>query len=134
MTTPLKIIIVEDEPLNLRALKNVLECIEEVPFAIVAECRSVSDVIKVVQTKEIDLALCDINLGTGTTFDAFKQCERLNFAVCYISGNASEAYQGLNFPVLRNYGFLDKPVSLEALQSVFISVWADRQKMSNTAR
>lgn len=69
MNRPLKLVLVEDEPISTAYLKKQLQ-LTEIPFEIVEELDSVSDsILFFSDPPEVDVIFMDIQLGDGTCFD-----------------------------------------------------------------
>jgi two-component system LytT family response regulator len=105
--------IVEDEPMHLQALQNLLE----------RHCKDV-DVLEttdsVAAAKELirkftpDLVFLDIELIDGTGFDLLLQLDRLNFHIIFVTGHEEKAVTAFRFSAT---DFLAKPVNVDELKA-----------------
>ena len=73
MNRPLKLVLVEDEPVSNAYLRKQLKS-TDIPFEIVKELDSVSDAVLFFENApEIDLIFMDIHLGDGNCFDLLSE-------------------------------------------------------------
>lgn len=109
----LRVLIVDDEPLALRILKNKLESFKEVN--IVGTTTRFSDVLPLIEQAEPDVVFLDINLGTVSGLDiaeniyALYDYIQIVFVTAY-SKFAIEAFE------LNAIDYLLKPVSTSRLK------------------
>ncbi len=121
----MKVLIIEDEPLSARRLKNMLSALRP-DITIAAVISSINDAVKWLEQQTApDLILMDIELSDGKSFEIFSQVQ-VSCPIIFIT--AYDEYALKAFQV-NSIDFLVKPVSeedllqslnkLEAMRSLF---------------
>ena len=113
MSSPHKVVIVEDEKHSLEALRNILG--EFFPsVTVVGTASSVVDAVKVINQHQPDIVFLDIELTPGTGFDVVSQTRNMRYAVIFTTAYEQYAIQAIRFS---SVDYLLKPVDLEELSS-----------------
>jgi two-component system LytT family response regulator len=112
-----KTIIVEDNPDNAAVLRKIITK-NHPDLQIVAEANSVESAKEVILTYEPDIALMDIELTLGTSFDvlaALKKIRPISFEIIFITAHHRYDYttQAIDFSAL---AFISKPVDPQILR------------------
>lgn len=114
----LKTIIVEDEPLSLAFLNNLLkEFFPEV--TVIAKEATATGAVAAIKELEPDLVFLDIELRTGNGFDVLQQTRDIPFNVIFTT-----ALDHLAINMIRICGvdYLQKPIDISGLKEVMQSV------------
>jgi two-component system LytT family response regulator len=111
----MKIVIVEDEPLNVKSLRKLIKQIK--PDAeVINELDTVASSVEWFKTHpQPDLVFMDIQLADGISFDIFKE---VDITAPIIFTTAYDKYAIHAFKV-NSIDYLLKPIELEALQKAF---------------
>lgn len=111
----MKIVIVEDEPLNVKSLRKLIKQIK--PDAeVINELDTVAASVEWFKTHpQPDLVFMDIQLADGISFDIFKE---VDITAPIIFTTAYDKYAIHAFKV-NSIDYLLKPIELEALQKAF---------------
>ena len=122
----MKAIIVDDEPRNLRILKNLLEefCPE---VTVTGEAESAETAITLNRNTEPDLVLLDIEMPFGNAFDLLDKLMPVNFQVIFVTAFDNYALKAFRYYAL---DYLLKPVDIEELKSA-IKKAAERVREKN---
>ncbi len=111
----LRLAIVEDEEEILAATVRIIE--DHCPF--IEICGTAADTVsamRLLQTSSPDIALLDINLPGGTSFDVLKSLGKINFRVIFLTAFEEYAIQAIKISAL---DYLLKPVDpLELITSL----------------
>ena len=102
-----KCIIVDDEPIAIRIIKNHLSNFDE--FEVVAECANAIEAMKVLREKKVDLIFLDIEMPTLTGLELLKTQTHLP-EVIFTTAHRNYAVDAFDFNAL---DYLLKPISLE---------------------
>lgn len=104
-----KILIVDDEPANLRVLKSILQADYQLTFA-----KSGEDAIKLVQKDKPDLILLDIMMPGMSGFDVCKtlksDTKNKNIPIIFVSALSDEMDEAAGFEI-GAVDYITKPVS-----------------------
>lgn len=120
-----KIAIVEDEAEQLSYVLNIIEnyCPEAL---IVGTANNAELALKLLENNTVDLALLDINIPGGTTFEVLKQIPNTNFKIIFLTAYEEFALQAIKFSA---FDFLLKPVDpitlVRAIQNVSLQIEND---------
>lgn len=110
-------IIIEDEPLAVSELENILN--EIVPdIKIVARLDSVRESVRWLQGNQADLIFSDIHLGDGQSFDIFRQVD-VKSPVIFITAYDEYALQAFKN---QGVGYILKPFDREEIRLVLEKV------------
>lgn len=116
LTTPLRVIIVEDMTFLRQDLEEFLQ--KQSNFIIIGSCGTVSDAIALIHNTKPDLLLLDIQLPDGTGFDILEQIPA-KVKVIFLTGHSQYAIQAFGYGAIH---YLLKPFNelelTEALQRV----------------
>jgi len=110
LTTPLRVIIVEDLPLLRQGIERFMR--QQQDFIVVGTCGTVNNAIGMIQTTKPDLLLLDIRLPDGTGFDILEKIPG-KMRVIFLT-----AYEEYTIRALR-YGAIDyllKPLDYDELR------------------
>jgi len=102
-----KCIIVDDEPLAIKVIKNHLQSFEDIE--IVAECSNAIDTDKILREKNIDLIFLDIEMPKVSGFDFLKSLKKQP-KVIIITAYRDYALKGYEYDIV---DYLLKPVSFD---------------------
>ena len=111
----IKVIIVEDEKNIQETIQRILNeyCRETEVTGIASDVNSAVELLK---NSDTDLALLDISIPGGTTFDVLKQLGKVNFKIIFITAHEEYALQAIKFSA---FDYLLKPIDpLELIQAV----------------
>ena len=110
----LKTIIVEDEPLSLAFLGNLLrEFFPEI--TVVAREATEAGAISAIRELQPDLVFLDIELRTGTGFDVLQQTKDIPFRVIFTTALDHTA---INMIRICGVDYLQKPIDISGLKTV----------------
>ncbi len=109
----LKVFIIEDEQHILGELKLLLEKRKDV--VIVGSCTSVFQALQILPNIEIDLALMDIQLDDGKSFEIIEKLEEINFNIVFITAYNEYAIRAIKIGAM---DYLLKPINEDELYSV----------------
>lgn len=125
----IKAIIVDDEPRNIRILKNLLE--EFCPEVIISgEAESAEAAITVIRTVQPDLVLLDIEMPFGNAFDLLNKLMPVNFQVIFVTAFDNYALKAFRYYAL---DYLLKPVDIEELKAA-VKKAVERVKEKNMSK
>jgi two-component system LytT family response regulator len=125
----LKTIIVEDEPLSLAFLNNLLK--EFFPeITIIAKEVTATGAVAAINELKPDLVFLDIELRTGTGFDVLQQTRNIPFNVIFTT-----ALDHLAINMIRICGvdYLQKPIDISGLKEVMQSVLSRNAEQTRAA-
>jgi two-component system LytT family response regulator len=107
MTKKLTALIVDDEAQTRASLIGMLQ--EFCPEVIIAgQAKNVDEALDFMNTKKIDVAFLDINLGDETTsFDILDKLKKYNCAIVFVTAHANYALKAFEYGALN---YLLKPV------------------------
>lgn len=121
-------IIVDDEPRNIRILKNLLE--EFCPEVMVAgEATGTEEALKVIRENEPDLVFLDIEMPFGNAFDLLDKLMPVNFQVVFVTAFDNYALKAFRYYAI---DYLLKPVNIDELKTA-VKKAAERWKEKNMA-
>ncbi|AEV98750.1 hypothetical protein A4D02_09385 [Niastella koreensis] len=118
LTTPLKVIVVEDLALLRQRLKRLVQ--KQPGFVVIGACGSVREAIALINNRKPDLLLLDIELPDGTGFDILEQIS-VPTKVIFVTVHNDYAKQAFRCGAI---DYLQKPVNEEELEEAL-------QKMIN---
>lgn len=115
--TTYKTVIIEDNPDNATVIRKILTK-NHPELTIVAEADSVESAKEILLTHKPDIALMDIELTPGTSFDvldSLNQTESIDFEIIFITAHQRYDYatKAIDFSSL---AFLSKPIDPELLR------------------
>ena len=102
-----KCIIVDDEPLAIKVIKNHLQSFEDIE--IVAECSNVIDTDKILRDNKIDLIFLDIEMPKVSGFEFLKSLKKQP-KVIIVTAYRNYALKGYEYDIV---DYLLKPVSFD---------------------
>lgn len=92
MTTVLRVLIVDDEPLIRTGIRHDLTTMQSVHVA--GECGSVADAVAAIRSSQLDLVLLDVQMPDGTGFDVIREVGPQNMpAVIFVTAYDKYAIQ-----------------------------------------
>ncbi|MBR9999860.1 MAG: response regulator transcription factor [Cyclobacteriaceae bacterium] len=110
----MKVIIIEDEDIAIRKLKNILKSVDPA-IQILASLESVKDAVSWIRhNPEPDLGFVDIQLSDDISFEIFKQCE-VNFPVVFVTAYDDYLLRAFDHNAIH---YLLKPVTVEKISLV----------------
>ncbi|MBI1781281.1 MAG: response regulator transcription factor [Sphingobacteriales bacterium] len=125
----IKAIIVDDEPRNIRILKNLLE--EFCPDVIVGgEAESAETAINVIRSSHPDIVFLDIEMPFGNAFDLLDKLIPVNFQVIFVTAFDNYALKAFRYYAL---DYLLKPVDIEELKAA-VKKAVERVKEKNMSQ
>jgi len=105
------VLVVEDEPLIAMMIVDMLE---DLGHTVSASAQDVDQAMAALADEKIDLALLDVNLGSGTSLAIAEHCFSRDLGVIFLTG-----YQAADLPeACKGRPVLTKPFTLEELQAV----------------
>ncbi len=113
MNNIIKVFIIEDEEHILKELKLILEKRDDV--VVVGSCSSKETALKILPNLDIDLALMDIQLDDGKSFEIIEKLETINFNVVFITAYDEYAIKAIKIGAM---DYLLKPINDEELYGV----------------
>lgn len=119
--TTYKTIIVDDEPIAIRVIKNHLSNFEE--FEVLAECDNAIEAMKVLRNHEVDLVFLDIEMPTLTGLDLIKALPSVP-QVIFTTAHRNYAVEAFEVNAL---DYLMKPISIERFSQAIIRFLDSRQ-------
>lgn len=120
----LKVVIVDDEPQALAALRALLaERIDEVKL--VAEASNALEGIKMIQRHRPDVVLLDIEMPHGSGFDLLDAFPDRSFQVVFITAHEQHAVQAAH---THPFDYLLKPVDPDELYRVLTELLASKTR------
>jgi two-component system, LytTR family, response regulator len=122
-------IIVDDEPRNIRILKNLVdEFCPEVKIS--GEAESAEAAVTLIRNIEPDLVFLDIEMPFGNAFDLLDKLMPVNFQVIFVTAFDNYALKAFRYYAL---DYLLKPVDIEELKTA-VKKAAERVKEKNMGR
>src|SRR5882724_5652311 len=108
----LRSVIIDDEPKNVRILRNMLE--EFCPLVnIAAEAGDANKGIEAILQAKPDLVFLDIEMPYGSAFDMLDKLYPVNFEIIFVTAFNSYMLKAFRYSAL---DYLLKPVSIEELK------------------
>ncbi len=122
----LKVITVDDEPKNLRIIKELLRvyCPEAVH---VGEAENIDTAQLLINEQKPDLVLLDIEMPHGNAFDLLDRIMPVNFEIVFVTAFDAYSLKAFKYSAL---DYLLKPVNIDELKAV-ISKAAQRVNQKN---
>lgn len=118
LSSPLiRVVIIDDQPIIRSDIKKFVE--SQPGFVVVGECGSVSDGQVLLSNTAPDLALLDISLGAGTSFDILEHFTSLPFKIIFLTAYSEFAIRAIKLGAL---DYLLKPVDETELQNALKKV------------
>lgn len=122
-------IIVDDEPRNIRILKNLLE--EFCPEVMISgEAESSETAISLIRVTQPDLVFLDIEMPFGNAFDLLDKLMPVNFQVIFVTAFDNYALKAFRYYAL---DYLLKPVDIEELKTA-VKKAGERVKEKNMSQ
>jgi len=118
-----KCIIVDDEPLAIKVIKNHLLNFDDIE--IVAECNNAIEADKILRDKNIDLIFLDIEMPKVSGFDFLKSLKKQT-KIIIVTAYRNYALKGYEYDIV---DYLLKPVSFDRFYKA-IKKFYKQQKMS----
>jgi two-component system, LytTR family, response regulator len=112
MNKKIRVAIVEDEPMSLATLEDMLLDFED-KIEIVGRANSHSSACKMITDTKIDLLFLDIYLPDGDGFDILKQFENPEFKVIFTTAYDQHALQAFSVAAIH---YLLKPIHPDLLE------------------
>ncbi|TAH31000.1 MAG: DNA-binding response regulator [Cytophagales bacterium] len=115
MKTPLKTIIVDDEPMARNVLRGMLEESFADIIEIVKECKDVPEAVKAINTLTPDIVFLDIEMPTYSGFELldFFDNSKINFKIIFVTAYSEYSLQAFEISAI---DYILKPVRFEALE------------------
>ncbi len=110
----IKVFIIEDEKHILDELLLLLSARKDV--IVVGTCTSVEKAVQVLPNLEIDLAIMDIQLDDGKSFEIIERLEHINFNIIFITAFDEYAIQAIKVGAM---DYLLKPINETELYDFF---------------
>ncbi|MBS1743706.1 MAG: response regulator transcription factor [Bacteroidetes bacterium] len=108
-----KTVIVDDEPKNLRILKQLL--LDYCPrIQVIGEATDVKSAFEVIRTLSPDLVLLDIEMPYGNAFDLLDQLMPVDFEIIFVTAFDNYSLKAIKYSAL---DYLLKPVDIAELQA-----------------
>ncbi len=126
MKNMLKVFIIEDEQHILGELKLLLE--KRKDLIVVGSCTSVFQALQILPNIEIDLALMDIQLDDGKSFEIIENLETINFDIVFITAYNEYAIRAIKIGAM---DYLLKPINEDELYAV-IDTCSSKKNLSIT--
>jgi len=108
----IKVLIIEDETEARQALVKLLHYINP-DINIVGETTSITESVRFLNNNNIDLALVDVELKDGNSFEVFKQLKTVDFKVIFTTAFSRYAIKAFKVNAL---DYLLKPIDPEELR------------------
>src|SRR5882724_2111860 len=122
----LRSVIIDDEPKNVRILRNMLE--EFCPLVnIVAEAGDANKGIEAILQAKPDLVFLDIEMPYGSAFDMLDKLYPVNFEIIFVTAFNSYMLKAFKYSAL---DYLLKPVNIEELITA-VNKAADKVNFKN---
>lgn len=86
----MKVLIVEDQPIIINTLSNIL--LEIYPDALIKSCTSTEDAFKVLQTNKFDLIISDLDFGGEKRFAVAELAKKHQIKCIIYSGHYNQAF------------------------------------------
>ncbi len=102
-----KCVIIDDEPLAIKVIKNHLQSFEDVE--IVAECSNALDVDKIIRSRHVDLIFLDIEMPKVSGFDFIKSLTKPP-KIIIVTAYRNYALKSYEYDIV---DYLLKPVSFD---------------------
>ncbi|MGE5109201.1 MAG: LytR/AlgR family response regulator transcription factor [Sphingobacteriales bacterium] len=119
-------LLVDDEPRNIRILKNLLE--EFCPqVKVIGEAESSEAAIALIRNNQPDLVFLDIEMPFGNAFDLLDKLMPVNFQVIFVTAFDNYALKAFRYCAL---DYLLKPVDIDDLKTAVHKV-SERVKEKN---
>lgn len=110
----MKILIVEDEPVTARFIKNcLLEIFKKKKLISIAMEKTLLGAECFIDENTIDLIVLDINLNGNDGFDLLKKAIAKSFHTIVISANTNRAIEAFQYEII---DFVPKPIDIERLK------------------
>lgn len=110
----LKVLTVDDEPKNLRIIKELLK--EYCPQVNqVGEADNIETALELINTLQPDLVLLDIEMPHGNAFDLLDKIMPVNFEIVFVTAFDSYTLKAFKYSAL---DYLLKPVDIDELKAV----------------
>ena len=125
----IRTIIVEDEPLSMMFLKNLLA--EYCPQVnVIATPCTEEDAVIAITSLQPGLVLMDIELQQGNGFSVLKRTRHHNYQVVFTTALDHSGIRAIRFS---GVNYLQKPIDMEALQTVIKKIAADKTNQAAIA-
>ncbi len=117
-----KVAIVEDEPMSLATLEDMLLDFAD-KIEIVGRAQNLAAATRMVEETDIDLLFLDIYLPDGDGFELLKRIENPDFRVIFTTAYDQHALQAFSVAALH---YLLKPIHPDLLEQALERFWAVR--------
>ena len=122
-------IVVDDEPRNIKILKNLLD--EFCPgVEVIGEADNIESAAALIKTNAPDLVFLDIEMPFGNAFDLLDKLAPVNFQVIFVTAFDNYALKAFRYYAL---DYLLKPVDIEELK-IAVKKAAERVKEKNMSQ
>ncbi|APD07391.1 putative response regulatory protein [Flavobacteriaceae bacterium UJ101] len=127
----LKTLIIEDEAILRKSLIQKLNSFCADKVEIVHEVGNVHDAVLYLNSHEVDLALMDIRLSDGVSFDIFQQLREINFKIIFITAYDEFAIRAIKLGAL---DYLLKPIKVSELKESITRVYQNQLETNLTEK
>jgi len=107
----IKLIIIEDDNYNIRAVTKIIES-QFGEIKIIDTASRVQEAIQKIETLRPDLLLMDIHLIDGTAFDILRTCKYTDFKIVFMSAYHEYAVKAMQYAAVE---FVFKPFDINEL-------------------
>ncbi len=111
----MRVFILDDEPRTRSTVRAYMEE-SDVPDIQFKEAGSIQESLDVLPTFQPDVALLDVELDIGTSFDLLSQLPQIDFKIIFVSTNDQFAIQAFKFQAL---DFILKPINRCEFKAAF---------------
>jgi RNA polymerase sigma factor (sigma-70 family) len=107
----IKAIIVEDEPKNIRILKDQLQhhCPD---LTVIGSAENIKSALSLIEVLKPDLVFLDIEMPYGNAFDLLESIENVNFEIIFITAFSEYAIKAFKYSAI---DYLLKPLDIDEL-------------------
>ena len=111
----ISVVVIDDEPRARETIINILG-LSNHEIEIAGQAADVASGFEVINQKNPDLVLLDINLPDGTGFDLLKKFDKISFRLIFITAHEEYAVKAIKFSAL---DYVLKPITAgELLQAI----------------
>lgn len=104
------VFVVEDEA---QILKTTLAMLEDLPAQVVGSASNVEEAFRGIISKQPELVLLDIELGSKSSFDLLQRFDEIPFQVVFTTAHQKYAFEAFKFSAI---DYLLKPLSFSLLE------------------
>lgn len=127
----LKTLIIEDEAILRKSLVQKLNSFCGDKVEIVYEIGNVYDAVQYLNAHKVDLAIMDIRLSDGISFDIFQQLKVVKFKTIFVTAYDEFAIRAIK---LGAFDYLLKPIKISELKESVERVYQDRLETNLTEK